>query len=261
MSRLNNLLVERARSMGARNVRIEHGGGRGSAGRFRRHPHLTGQLNGKFFKYPIKSRSRDASRDHRHNCLRDFEAFLRKLGGQPPPRLQRRMSSAAGATTTPRKTKTRRCRSRDARPSKVTGCARPAPTRLDLDPWEVLRARSTAHRLVDPHLNISVTAANTAAISNPKEKRMTSDNDNVTMADELERLAEHVACRRMHREDDHSFARRILIWTKSRAEDLAGLHAQIIALVGEPGIDSDLLAYEIGFHPDDDASIDLETTS
>jgi hypothetical protein len=67
-------------------VRIEHGGARGSPRRFRRHPHLTGQVNGRPFKFPIKLRPRDASRRYRCACLRDLGEHLRAVARLPGQR-------------------------------------------------------------------------------------------------------------------------------------------------------------------------------
>jgi hypothetical protein len=80
VSEFHDRLIERARALGASHVRIEHGGGRGSARRFRRHPHLTGEINGKAFKFPVTARPRDASRGYRRPCLRGLEEHLRAVG-------------------------------------------------------------------------------------------------------------------------------------------------------------------------------------
>jgi hypothetical protein len=74
-------MIDRARAFGAHRVRIEHGGARGGPRRFRRHPHLTGEINGQIFKFPVKARPHDASRGYRRSCLRALEAHLRAIGG------------------------------------------------------------------------------------------------------------------------------------------------------------------------------------
>jgi hypothetical protein len=81
MCDLHSRLVEHARALGARNVRIEHGGSRGGPRHFRRHPHLTGEINGQIFKFPVKARPRDASRGYRRSYLRALKAHLRAVGG------------------------------------------------------------------------------------------------------------------------------------------------------------------------------------
>jgi hypothetical protein len=83
MCDLHDRLIDRARALGACRVRIEHGGARGSGRRFRRHPHLTGEINGKTFKFPVKGRPRDVSRAYRRACLRDLEERLRAVGRLP----------------------------------------------------------------------------------------------------------------------------------------------------------------------------------
>jgi hypothetical protein len=86
MCDLHDRLIDRARALGARRVRVEHGGKRGSPRRFRRHPHLTGEIDGTPFKFPIKSSPRDASHGYRRAYLRGLEEHLcalrdRKEGG------------------------------------------------------------------------------------------------------------------------------------------------------------------------------------
>jgi hypothetical protein len=80
---LHNRLIERARALGAARVRIEHGGTRGSPRRFRRHPHLTGEINGKTFKYPVRARPGDTSRGYWRACLRGLEEHLRAVAHRP----------------------------------------------------------------------------------------------------------------------------------------------------------------------------------
>jgi hypothetical protein len=84
MSEFHDRLIERARALGADNVRIEHGGSRASGRRFRRHPHITGEINGEPFKFPIKARPRDASARFRYACLRSLTACLRKTRSLSP---------------------------------------------------------------------------------------------------------------------------------------------------------------------------------
>jgi hypothetical protein len=77
-------LMDRARALGTRQVRIEHDGSRGSPRRFHRHPHLTGDIiNGRTFKYPVTARPRDASRDYRRSSLRGLEEHLRAVDRLP----------------------------------------------------------------------------------------------------------------------------------------------------------------------------------
>jgi hypothetical protein len=78
MCDLHDRLVEHARALGARNVRIKHGGARGGPRRYRRHPHLTGEINGVVFAFPIKSRPRDATHGYRQRYLRTLQAYRSK---------------------------------------------------------------------------------------------------------------------------------------------------------------------------------------
>jgi hypothetical protein len=76
MCDLHDRLIDRGGALGARRVRIEHGG---SPRHVRRHPHLTGEINGTPFSFPIKSSRSGASRGYRRACLRGLEEHLRAL--------------------------------------------------------------------------------------------------------------------------------------------------------------------------------------
>lgn len=138
MGEFNDRLIDCARAMGARHVRIEHGGGRGSARRFRRHPHLTGELNGNPFKYPIKGRPRDASRGYRRSSLRNLEAYLHTFGLKLHAELSAHNPTAPEQPSKPKKKHRSHCPNA-ATPRVIAGTA-PGPTRLDLDPWAALLA-------------------------------------------------------------------------------------------------------------------------
>ena len=84
MCDLHDRLIDLARAMGARDLSIRHGGGRGGARRFRKHPHLVGTLDSKPFQFSIKSRPRDASNGYRETYLRKLELYLLARGGKLP---------------------------------------------------------------------------------------------------------------------------------------------------------------------------------
>lgn len=68
---------------GVTSVRIEHGGSRGSASRFRRHPHLTADVNGNAFKFPLKGRPKDRCRGYFLDYLRDIRRKIQGLQDVP----------------------------------------------------------------------------------------------------------------------------------------------------------------------------------
>ena len=76
MCKLHAWLIKKAEELGATELRIEHGGRRGCAGRHRRHPFLVGIIDGKPFSCPLKSRPTDRSADYRWAYLRAIRARM-----------------------------------------------------------------------------------------------------------------------------------------------------------------------------------------
>ena len=117
---------------GVISTRIRHGGSRGSANRFRRHPHLLINLtNGAVLKYPLRGRPKDKCRAYFCSIVHGVRRKILDVLGQPVTIGPRRpIAGAAPAHRRPNKIKRMVPRPRYSEP--------PARTRLTDNPFDCL---------------------------------------------------------------------------------------------------------------------------
>jgi hypothetical protein len=119
-----------AEKFGAQEVRLEPPGAGDGDGRFRRHPHITGLVAGKRFRFPVPLRLKDTPRRWL-NYFTKLRRLLIELGVTPVAN-----SPANGIARRGRKVRRPRLiQGLPRQPASPTG-----PTRLSRDPWAPLRA-------------------------------------------------------------------------------------------------------------------------
>lgn len=130
MCEFHERLIAAAVSFGAEQVRLERRGAGEHNSRFRSHPHLTGLVAARRFRFPVPLRPKDTRRWR--NSVTKLRRLLIQLGGAP----NRKVAASRGSTKgRPQKVyQFKRCQSNLKLPS-----APLEPTRLSRDPWGPLR--------------------------------------------------------------------------------------------------------------------------